>query len=438
MKKLIPLQDRLVIALQLLALISLLFTAGAMLQGCEDKCETVTSYITMEPVYMTTEEVRNGFGIEDPHPIETSGKIYVYGDYLLVNEPSKGIHIIENKDCNQKPIHFIAIPGNYDMAVKDFILYADSYVDLLAIDISNLPEITLEKRVENAFPYFNQGWNLGYIPTEDEVIITRWEEKEVVEKVTGCQDVGAIFLEGGVLFMTADASSASKSSYTSPTVGIAGSMARFAITGENLYAVDNSSLRVFDITTQTDPVQGNVVDIGWGIETIFPYKDNLFIGSNTGMYIYDNSNPSLPTLRSQFNHVRTCDPVVVDDKYAYVTLRSGNECDGFTNQLDVLDITNLNAPFLVKSYPMQNPHGLSIDGDLLFITEGDFGMKVFDATNRDEIGSHLLDNVTNIHGFDVIAFNEQAILIGEDGLYLYNYTDPTNLEICGFIAVGQK
>lgn len=416
----------------------ILVAFSLMLAGCEDKCQTVTSYISMEPVFMTTEEVRNGFRIESPHSIETSGKIYVFGDYLLVNEPAKGIHVIENKNCSPVPKHFVSIPGNFDMAVKDFILYADSYVDLLAIDISNLPEVTLLKRVENAFPAFNNRWGFNTSDFEEGVIITHWEETEIVQVETDCQDGGLIFMEAQSLFLRSDASAPTVNSFTSPITGVAGSMARFAISNENLYTVDDNALRVFDITNVSDPVQGNVVDIGWGIETIFPYKDHLFIGSNTGMFIFDNSDPSNPSLKSEFQHVRTCDPVVVDDQYAYVTLRSGNECQGFTNQLDVLDITDLYNPKLVKSYPMSNPHGLSIDGDILFITEGDFGMKVFDATDRLDIGNNLLDNITNVNGYDVIAFNEQAILIGDDGLYLYNYSNPANLDVCGFIAVGNK
>jgi len=226
-----------------------------------------------------------------------------------------------------------------------------------------------------------------------------------------------------------------KGSSSSPT-GVGGSMARFAVSQDHLYAVDYSTLRVFDIAVPSDPIQGNEVEIGWDIETIFPYKENLFVGSTSGVFIYDNTNPEHPVFRSKFQHVSSCDPVVVDDQYAYVTLRSGNQCAGYTNQLDVLDITNLDNPVLVKSYPMDNPHGLSIDGNLLFITEGEFGMKVFDATDRKAIGDHMLDQITGIHGYDVIAFDKIAILIGDDGLYIFNYADPSNLDPCSIIPIA--
>ena len=37
----------------------------------------------------------------------------------------------------------------------------------------------------------------------------------------------------------------------------------------------------------------------------------------------------------------SCDPVVVQGDYAFVTLRGGTECQGFSNQLDIIDISTL-------------------------------------------------------------------------------------------------
>ena len=105
-------------------------------------------------------------------------------------------------------------------------------------------------------------------------------------------------------------------------------MARFALQNDFLYAVDEWEINVFDITNGSDPSLENRVNIGWGVETIFPYKEHLFIGSESGMFIFDNSNPRLPVYQSSFMHMTACDPVVVNDDYAFVTLRSGNQCQG--------------------------------------------------------------------------------------------------------------
>ena len=151
--------------------------------------------------------------------------------------------------------------------------------------------------------------------------------------------------------------------------GIGGSMARFTIKGDYLYTVDSYDLKTFDIKDRLNPKITSEVNLGWGIETIFPYGENLFIGAQSGMHIYGLENQEEPNYISSYEHVTSCDPVVVQDSYAYVTLRGGSECMGFNNQLDIVDISNPNYPRLFKTYEMINPHGLGVDGNCLFISE---------------------------------------------------------------------
>ncbi len=75
------------------------------------------------------------------------------------------------------------------------------------------------------------------------------------------------------------------------TTGQGGSLARFAIAGNYLYSVDEKQLKVFDISNAADPALKNTVDIGFAIETIFPFKDKLFIGSTSQVYIYSITDP---------------------------------------------------------------------------------------------------------------------------------------------------
>jgi hypothetical protein len=124
-----------------------------------------------------------------------------------------------------------------------------------------------------------------------------------------------------------------------------------------------------------------------------------------------------------------CDPVVVKGNYAYVTVRSGRTCGGEINQLDVVDITNLSSPFIARSYNMHNPHGLGVDGNLLFICDGTVGLKVFNNTNPLEVGDHLMHQFQNIQATDIIPHNNIAIMIGNDGLYQYDYSNPNAIQL---------
>jgi hypothetical protein len=78
---------------------------------------------------------------------------------------------------------------------------------------------------------------------------------------------------------------------------------------------------------------------------------------------------------------------------------------------------------------MTNPHGLGIDGDLLFICDGNAGMKVFNASNPLTVGDNLIQQFSSIQATDVIPHNEVAILIGEDGLFQYSYSNPSQLTL---------
>ena len=144
------------------------------------------------------------------------------------------------------------------------------------------------------------------------------------------------------------------------------------------------------------------------------------------MHIYSLENKEEPNYISSYEHVTSCDPVVVQDSYAYVTLRGGSECMGFNNQLDIVDISNLNNPRLFKTYEMINPHGLGVDGNCLFISEGEYGIKMYDKTDLDDL--RLIKHFDDIGSLDVIPFQGVLMVIGSDGFHQYNY-DCENAEM---------
>ncbi|MGB8192801.1 MAG: hypothetical protein WCF67_12815, partial [Chitinophagaceae bacterium] len=196
--------------------------------------------------------------------------------------------------------------------------------------------------------------------------------------------------------------------------------------------VTSSDLNVFDISSPTNPVFSNKVPVGWNIETVYPFKDRLFVGSMTGMFIFGTQNPLAPNKIGQFAHVRTCDPVIADDHNAYVTLRSGNECQGFTNQLDVLNIDNITAPTLVKTYQLTNPHGLSKDGNTLFVCDGKDGLKIYDVANTSSL--NLLKHLKGLETYDVIAYNKVALVVAKDGLYQFDYSNLNDVRMLSKIG----
>jgi hypothetical protein len=386
--------------------------------GCTEDTEWVSGF---SPIYLSYADLRAPVTAEDPVDIGITGKIYVKDSYIYINELYEGIHVIDNADpSSPQKIAFIPIPGNVDMAIKGTTLYTDSYVDLVAIDIADPLNAVEVARIEDAFPYITPSpWiEADFVagspvetPDESLGVVVGWEQT-LIERVR----TNDVFGIADVAYQSGERSAA-------PTAetGTGGSMARFTIVDPYLYVLHDWYIQLVRIDDPVNPSLWSTVDVGWGIETIFPYGNYLFIGSTTGMFIYDNTDPENPTKLSAFAHVTSCDPVVAQGDYAYVTLRAGSFCGGGVNRLDILDIADLTNPLLVESYAMQGPFGLGIDGSTLFVCDGVAGLKVYDAT--DPMNIDLLAFETNNETYDVILIPPLAIVVGPDGLDQYDYTD---------------
>lgn len=434
-----------------LPLLAAICCYSLILTGCvQDKCDQSITYKTWNPVYMTYDDLRSAITNEGPRDLRRPGKIYFYGHYVFISEINEGVHIINNLDpSNPQNIGFIVVPGNNDIAVKGNTLYADSYVDLVTLDISDIQNVRETDREIDVFPYWMHLGNFWGDPAQG--VVREFVEEEVTETFD-CSNFSQRNVWGGGVFFNSLGGMVSVDmalSSTAPTVGlpssasgfetvsgVGGSMARFTLMGDYLYSVTDQSLLVFDISERSNPNRGASVSIGWGIETLFPFQqDKLFVGSQTGMFIYDVSNGAMPTYVSEFQHARSCDPVVVEGDYAYVTLRGGTMCGGFTNQLDVIRISDMSNPVLEASYGMVNPHGLGIRNGTLFICDGEAGLKVYDATDPKAIAQNQLAQFPNIHAFDVIPLTAVLLMIGEDGLYQYDYSDLTDIREVSRIPV---
>jgi hypothetical protein len=407
--------------------------------SCKDKI--TDTYMVNEPVYLSYEELRSSFNVKSAQDIIQAGKLYFKDNQIFVNEFQEGIHVINNEDPSHPVIlKFIELPGNVDLSIKGDILYADSYVDLVAIDISDLENIREVARVENAFPYLLPEYVDGVIPQIDEEkgVVKGWRRVEKTEEVTVNEYNYGYYrgMEDGPVYWY-DAVNQGNSNGGSE-FGVGGSMARFTLYDNYLYAVDNNSLRLFNISVAASPVLESESNIGWSIETIFPYEEKLFIGSQTGMQIYSLSNPSNPQFVSEFNHVSSCDPVVVEGDYAYVTLRAGNLCGGDESQLDVIDLSDIQSPQLIKEYPMTEPYGLGIDDSILFVCDGSAGLKIYNASDPYAIAANLLVAYPDIDAFDVIPLGDVLLMIGVDGLFQYDYSDLENITQLSFIPIYSK
>ncbi len=392
---------------------------AVLLWGCrnsgpeDDRIEYRVAY----PLTVSLSEFERDVSMEAPQPLEEPGKIYAYENWILISEQGKGIHVLDNSDPEAPlKVGFIPIIGNRDLSIKGDILYADSLRDLLVFDFTNPSSISMIGRLEDVlqhpvvWPAEAEMFEYGRIG-DDEILIG-WEVRTELRSPPDMQ-VDILWAEDAALAGPA---------------GQGGSLARFRIVGDYLYAVDSHSINIFDITDLLNPLEQEDVFAGFDIETIYNQGAMLFLGSRSGMYIYDITEPSSPVYVSEFQHGTACDPVVVEGDYAYVTLRGGTICGAAESGLYIIDIKDLLQPVQLAFYPMDGPYGLGYHGSHLYVCDDDSGLKVYDKSDLE--GLELLQRFDYAEAFDLIPLESHLILIAGQRLVQFRYAG-NGLELIG-------
>ncbi len=229
--------------------------------------------------------------------------------------------------------------------------------------------------------------------------------------------------------------------------GTGGSLARFMIVGNFLYTVDNTKIKTISLANPADPVLIDEQLVANGVESIFNLGNRLFIGSSTGLFLYTFGTNGIPQkqgefLYSNFNFpIYPCDPVVANNTHAFVTLNTAipvELCRRNTpvqvNLLNIFNISDINKPTLVAQYQMENPQGVGLDGNLLFLCEQQYGLKVYDISNPSD-----LKLVTHLKGFsahDVIPLSGLLLVVGPENVYQIDYSDRNNIRVISKIPIG--
>ncbi len=401
--------------------------------GCL-KDKATSTFKVYKPVTEKLSVIEKRVHNTTPQSIAKISKLSVLNNRIFIVAPNKGIHIINNTDASA-PVNesFIVLPGCNDIAISGNILYADCFSDLLAIDISDPSNAKVVKTIANHFP--DKRYAYGYWVDSTEAIVD-WAIKDTVVSQSVENSGNYVYGNGGIYYLSDIGMTASANAGSG--VSTNGSMARFAIQNNYLYTVSSSTLSCVNISSPRYPIVASKLGIGWNIETIYPFKEKLFIGSQTGMSIYDVSNPTSPTFLTMFSHAKVCDPVIADSNYAYVTLHTEENttsspfislmCSGgTTNELDVLDVSNIKQVKAVNQYILTQPHGLGKEGNTLIVCDGNDGLKVYDATSPANLV--LKEKIALAKTYDVICLNGIAIVSTATALYQYNYSDINNVKL---------
>jgi len=217
---------------------------------------------------------------------------------------------------------------------------------------------------------------------------------------------------------------------------LSGSYSNMLTLGNFLYVLGNGQLKTLSLDDPSSPELIDQTNIDFSIESLFISGKNIFVGSPEGMFIYTIGDDGIPAFNSQTSYddfvLVSCfsDPITANEEYAYVTLdnQSTNfECfrpileDG----MRIYDITEVDSPVFVKTIPMEDPKGIALDGEHLFVCEKSLGLSVFELSNP--TSPALIYKSEAFQAFDLIPASGTLMVVGPDTLHQFNYTDINNI-----------
>ena len=386
----------------------------------DDSNETATFAV---PIVKTLSSIRDNVSVTGQRQTDSDGKIYVAENYLFYIAKEQGVHVFDNHNpASPVNIAFINLEGVHDIAVKGNYLYADNFVDLLVFDISDIGNILLVQTIENSIAF-----NPSYPETAEFFDYEIYANQG--EIITGYRLETRNRPQGQYLILANDATATFESA-NGNAIGTGGSYARFQINNNALYTIDSYQLNVFNISNPSTTFFDKAVYLNeWfgngQFETLFIQKEFLFVGATNGMYTVDASDEFNPFFVSGFSHATACDPVVVFENTAYITVRGGSTCGAIEDQVNVIDITDIANPTLISTYLLNQPYGLGIKNGVLYVCCGSEGLKVFDAANSTNL---TLQNSYSSNVTDVIPLDSHLITVGNNQIKQYSYGANFTLE----------
>lgn len=238
-------------------------------------------FIKHEPKYLSYNDLRSSFEKTKPRSITVKGKGVTIGSLLYQSEPSQGIHVIDRtRPEAPKPLHFLVLPGNTMVLEKDGVLFADSFIDLVIINVqTSEPELT--DRIENTFR-----WNAYQAFENDlkrnEILFSSEDIEPSKGVIIGARDKEPQQLNEDEV----------RHDYV---------RRGFAVWNNYLYVVSPEGFKVYDVTTPQSPIEVNAIGASGQILEMKAKNNTLYVKLDDDLTSeYDLTDPSAPSfIRSE-------------------------------------------------------------------------------------------------------------------------------------------
>ncbi len=167
------------------AILFTLFVGSALLCG---SCGG-TNYIVTDsaPDYITRDSLNNSVAVVAAQPVLHPAHVVSFGNYLFVNEPYQGWHIINNTNpAAPSNVAYISAPGSLDATASSGYLYLQNSVDLVVLSIANPAQPVVVKRMQNVLNIPASPHDpTGYDSPADGLEIINWHDTTVSETLGG-------------------------------------------------------------------------------------------------------------------------------------------------------------------------------------------------------------------------------------------------------------
>ena len=132
-----------------------------------------------KPVVIKREDIDASITFKNDVEVTESSKIYIFDDYIFINDKRKGFHIFDNSDAsNPLKKTFLNIPGATDIAIRNNVFFVNQATDLVSLTIDvNTTALTINKRLKNVFPEILSPDGFLSDNDSEEVIVVDWIKK---------------------------------------------------------------------------------------------------------------------------------------------------------------------------------------------------------------------------------------------------------------------
>lgn len=234
--------------------------------------------------------------------------------------------------------------------------------------------------------------------------------------------------------------------HSTPSQGTSsGSYANMLIIGGYLYAVSDSDIATYDLTDPIHPLEIKREKLDFGIESLLHHSGLLFVGSRSAMYIFEIGADGIPILQSTSDYnlqswAIECshDPIVVNDSIAIASL-SSRLISRFMcgpspiNELRFFNIKELTSPRLINSYQMDEPKGMALDGQYLFVCLKNDGLRILDIS--DPLNPIPKYSYPDIKTYDIILKDDVFFVVSSESIYVFEYLDISQISLISTILI---